>query len=235
MLYGNVQFINIVMKAQVVIYLVFLMASQVSAQQIDSVTVLTLGDSNGAAENGWVNQMRTLQPEWHIINTSVSGNTVGFDNLNREELNTLKNLDRYLQLVTDSVSALDYVVILLGTNDAKTVFDERQAEVLKNMTTLIQHLKKFISIQEFDTQIILVSPPPYGPDEMLAEKYLGGNERVKVLSKEFKQIAENNEAKFVNIWSELNPVFENFSTDGVHLTTEGQKMIARKIIREIEK
>jgi lysophospholipase L1-like esterase len=218
------------MKIQLIIFLALVMGINVNAQEVDSTTVLTLGDSNGAAEHGWVNQVKVLKPDWQIINASISGNTVGFDNLEREELNTLKNLDAYLNMAMEQVSHLDYIVILLGTNDAKAVFKDRQDEVLQNMNRLIERLKSFIEKKGFSTEIVLVTPPPYGPDEMLLEKYMGGNKRVQKLAEEYKKISEQQNVRFVNIYSVLKDDFEEYSPDGVHLTEEGQQIIAGEII-----
>lgn len=62
-----------------------------------SKSILILGDSNGAFEYGWVNQLKKLRPADRIENTSIAGNTIGFNNLNRKSLNTLGNIDLYLE------------------------------------------------------------------------------------------------------------------------------------------
>ena len=50
--------------------------------------ILAVGDSHGAHKNGWVDQLKKLHSNDTIINVSISGNTIGFDNLNRDTLNT---------------------------------------------------------------------------------------------------------------------------------------------------
>lgn len=40
------------------------------------LNILTLGDSNGQIENGWVNQLKTMLPESNIINISKSECTI---------------------------------------------------------------------------------------------------------------------------------------------------------------
>ncbi|MGB3004957.1 MAG: hypothetical protein WBC06_00490, partial [Chitinophagaceae bacterium] len=58
--------------------------------------ILTIGDSNGAFDYGWPEQMKKLLPFSTIINKSIAGNTIGFDNLDQPKLNTLTNLNQYL-------------------------------------------------------------------------------------------------------------------------------------------
>ncbi|MDF9798261.1 pimeloyl-ACP methyl ester carboxylesterase [Catalinimonas alkaloidigena] len=126
--------------------------------------ILTIGDSNGATESGWPEQMKKLLPYARVINTSVSGNTIGFDNLGRENLNTLKNIEAYLQHATDSLAEekLDYIILGLGTNDTKKVFADRQDEVIKNMESLVQKIKAFPAFKNHTPNILILTPPPYG-------------------------------------------------------------------------
>ena len=86
--------------------------------------LLTIGDSNGAAKDGWVNKLREIRSQDVIFNVSVSGNTIGFDNNGYEQLNTLKNIDRYLSETTDHTGGkpIDVILIGLGTNDCKAGF-----------------------------------------------------------------------------------------------------------------
>ncbi|MCG8374324.1 MAG: GDSL-type esterase/lipase family protein [Balneolales bacterium] len=192
--------------------------------------ILAIGDSNGASENGWVIQLSKMRPNDTIINVSVPGNTIGFDNLNQERLNTLKNVDKYVNDAFEQVETISTVLILLGTNDSKAVFDGKEWEVVQNLKLLVANLRVHISEKQVNEPIVVVvSPPPYGPDEILAEKYLGGNERVKFLAKEFDALSKQRLFKYVNIYEALETDFMKYSHDGVHLDSTGQKIIAEKI------
>ncbi|WP_428741687.1 SGNH/GDSL hydrolase family protein [Tenacibaculum sp.] len=188
--------------------------------------ILVLGDSNGALDYGWVNQLKNRLPNDNIFNTSRPGNTIGFDNLDRVELNTLKNLDHYLKTAQDSLGRIDYVIMMLGTNDAKFVFKDRQNEVVSNMKLLITKIKNYNYNFKTKPHIIIMSPPPYGSDNILAEKYQGGFKRVKRITRNLKKIARTYDCDFVNIYKALKNVFNQYTKDGVHLEAEGQKAIA---------
>jgi lysophospholipase L1-like esterase len=200
----------------------------------NSKNILALGDSNGALPYGWVHQLQNKLPNEKIYNTSISGNTLGFDNLNREALNTLKNLDYYLESAKDSLGEIDYIIIMLGTNDAKYIFKDRQAEVLSNMQLLIDRIGTYDFEQQKKPQIIILSPPPYGSDEIVAEKYKGGALRVKNITIEYEKIAKANNCDFINVYKALQPVFDIYSDDGVHLDEVGQKAIANLIVTQLE-
>ena len=84
--------------------------------------ILTIGDSHGASETGWVNQLKNLRPDDSILNVAISGNTIGFDNLGQESLNELKNIREHLSKADEYPRAIDYIIVMLGTNDCKAVF-----------------------------------------------------------------------------------------------------------------
>ncbi len=193
--------------------------------------LLTIGDSNGAATNGWVNQLRTIRTQDVIFNVSRSGNTLGFDNLGLESLNTLRNLNRYLAETSDkSGKPIDVILINLGTNDCKAIFADRQAEVTENLEKLIRGIRGFkFPNQKLPPEIRIISPPPYGPDDILKPKYHGADSRVRKLIPAFKQIAKEYKCPFLNIYEILKEDFPRFSPDGVHMDAEGQKIIAKAI------
>lgn len=223
--------------SRVVMLFLFLVILSLSACKTASdhpKNILAIGDSNGAFKHGWVNQLQQLMPKDSIYNVSIPGNTIGFDNLDNPKLNTLRNLKSYLAETTKNSGELDYILILLGTNDSKAVFDDRRDEVLKNMRTLIKELKGFEYSSGKSPKIVIITPPPYGPDSILAEKYKGGENRVAQLSESFQQIAEETGCEFVNIHQRLKPQFMAHSKDGVHLDAEGQKIIAESIKKKIE-
>ena len=47
----------------------FITTVSVNAQR----TIVTIGDSNGANEDGWVNQLKSIRPQDSILNYSISG------------------------------------------------------------------------------------------------------------------------------------------------------------------
>lgn len=192
--------------------------------------ILAIGDSNGALENGWVNQLKGLRFRDHFYNTSVSGNTIGFDNLGRESLNTLKNVDRYLREADRSLGGIDRIVIMLGTNDCKAVFDDSLGIVPENFQALIQSLKAHPVYMRDQPAIYVVSPPPYAPDAELISKYHGGEADIEWLFPRFREVAEHTGCTFIDTYSSLSVRWSGLSEDGIHLTTEGQKWIAKVIV-----
>lgn len=194
-------------------------------------TILTIGDSNGASEEGWVNQLRMLRPEDRILNYSISGNTIGFDNLNNPELNTLRTIRRSLIDALDRLERdpVDEILINLGTNDSKAEFDHRRLEVPTNLLYLVDIIKSFPFQQVVPPRITIISPPPYGPDSAMIEKYHGGAERVEALLPTFETIATITKSGFIDIHTLLKEDYAVLAPDGVHMNAEGQLKIATAI------
>jgi lysophospholipase L1-like esterase len=208
------------------------MIVDVALSHIPSKNILLIGDSNGAFKHGWANQLKKIMPNNFIVNTSISGNTIGFDNSGYQHLNTLRMVDSYLKKGVDQMQTIDYIVIVLGTNDCKAVFDNRLKEVPKNLKKLIKKIQKS-DILPKTPKIIVVTPPPYGDDNILKEKYKGGSERVRFLKTEYSKIAKKTNVAYLDIQTPLEPVFKSLSKDGVHLIKEGQTIIAKLIKQEI--
>lgn len=190
---------------------------------------MTIGDSNGASNHGWVVQLKKLLPDDLIYNYSRPGNTIGFDNLNQSKLNTLKQLNTYLVDLRSKTDRVDHIIILLGTNDCKATFKAREGEVSTHLGKLIQSIRITDWIHRSKAKITIVSPPPYGPDDQLLPKYHGGDICVQKLITEYQEICEQSGVTFVNIYDALKPRFTALSKDGVHLNEEGQMIIAKSI------
>jgi lysophospholipase L1-like esterase len=196
--------------------------------------ILAIGDSNGALKDGWVTQLKKIMPYDTIYNISISGNTIGYNNLGRSTLNTLNNIGSYINKAYSYLGHIDQVILMLGTNDCKTVFKDSLSYVPENMRKLIIDIKTKTSKHKEKPVIFIVSPPPFGPDEMLGEKYTGGLDRVTWLNGQLEMIAKEENVRFIDSFHILLPVFKNVTIDGVHLNPEGQMMIARIIVENIK-
>lgn len=209
------------------------MLSEVALNHLPGKTILAIGDSNGQMKGGWVDQLKDIRVQDHIINESISGNTVGFVNNGNPSLNTVMNIENYLLKHDPAKIKLDQIVLLLGTNDCKAVFKDRMGEVPGNYQELINKISDYYG-NNVRPDIVVVAPPPYGPDELLSEKYKGAGKRIKILNAQLKTVAKKNELLFIDIYSPLVDVFPYLTKDGVHLSAAGQRIIAEMISEKIK-
>lgn len=194
--------------------------------EVNARTILVLGDSNGAAENGWVKQLHALCPADTLINCSISGNTIGFDNLGNTRLNTLKMLETYMNWVQ---TAPDAVYVLLGSNDCKAEFAGREREVSANYALLLDRLRARFP----QARLVTITPPPMGYYSKMEAKYKGGQQRVEQLVVEIKQISAARQVTCIDIHTPMKADYGKLTTDGVHLTTEGYQWMAKLIHRQL--
>jgi len=201
------------------------------------LNILTIGDSNGEFDFGWPQQMRKLLPYSNIINKSVSGNTVGFDNLEQVKLNTLKNIKQYLDDAYNQLpegSDLNYIFLGIGTNDTKTIFKDRQKEVPSNMKTLLQLIKDYLKEHNKKIpRICIISPPPMDETKIDQLKYGGGDERIQHLNNSFKNLVIADKVYFLDTYTLLKKDFERKTNDGIHLNESAQFELATYILSYI--
>jgi lysophospholipase L1-like esterase len=191
--------------------------------------VLAIGDSNGAAAGGWPQRLKELVKADLFINNSSGGRTLGFDNPGRES-NALANIDGYMdQAIKEAGEGVDDVVVMLGTNDCKACFDKQLGEVEGNLCKMIERIRKHDNGGKWSPRVTIVAPPPYGLDEKMLEKYKGAAPRAKLLSEVYNKVCAELFARFVDGHAVLEPLWEKVSADGVHISGEGQKMLASAI------
>ncbi len=205
--------------------------------QSSELKIMTIGDSNGTFEYSWPKQLAKLIPNSTIVNRSISGNTIGFDNNGREDLNTLKNILRYLDEAYQEIGSnnnFDYILINLGTNDTKVVFNERQDEVYANFVTLIGAIKKYLTKnQKSGTKIGFITPAPMDEEKAKKEKYGGGDERIQKNNEHFKLLAAKHDVLFINTYDALKVDFSSKTSDGVHLNESAQLQMAEEIVKQL--
>ncbi|MEI6141907.1 MAG: GDSL-type esterase/lipase family protein [Mariniphaga sp.] len=199
------------------------------------LNVLTIGDSNAAAEFGYPYQLSKLLPNSTIINKSISGNTIGFDNLDQPKLNTLTNINRYLEEAYSDLGKdkeLDYILIGLGTNDTKRIFIDRQKEVPQNLSRLMEMVKGYFTEHNRKMPAIcIVSPPPMDGQKANVEKYGGSTDRILKNNLKFKKVADKNHVGFLNVYEPLLNGFPDKTLDGVHLNEKAQFEMAKLIAK----
>lgn len=200
---------------------------------VENKKILAVGDSNGAIDIGWVNQLKEIRFNDFIYNTCISGNTIGFDN-GWKALNTLRNIDQYLEKASEKLGRIDKIVIMLGTNDCKAIYDDSLKLVPENFEKLLTKIKAHPAFRQFKPELYFISPPPYASKEKLIEKYWGGSEDLEWLFPRFQKVAKENEVHFIDTYHRLIPLWDYLSSDGIHLNIEGQKILAQMISEGIE-
>ncbi|MBD3346472.1 MAG: sialate O-acetylesterase [Chitinivibrionales bacterium] len=122
----------------------------------------------------------------------------------------------------DSVFAFrpDTILMLLGTNDSKSVNWEYGSEFTGDYNALID---TFLTI-ESSPQIILMVPPPIASDQWGLQKAVIDTAIVPAIS----EIAEQRDLPLIDIYTLFIGHTDTWLRDGVHPTPEGATYIAHK-------
>lgn len=196
------------------------------------LNIFTLGDSNGTFPQSWPKQLELALPQAQVFNISKSGRTIGFVNNGDSTLNSLLVLDENLRKASEFTKGrpFDFVVLELGTNDAKAVFADRQQEVPANLEKLVTRIKTCPYPAINRAQLIIISPPPYGTKAEALPKYQGGNERVRHMSQTFQRVAHRTHCLFVNGYQTPGLNIETMTADGLHLDAAGSRQLIAPVL-----
>ncbi len=208
------------------------LASQPTAPTRKALNIFTLGDSNGTFPDSWPTQLQRALPTAQVFNLSKSGRTIGFVNNGDSTLNSLLVIGENLQKAAEFTQTrpFDFVVLELGTNDAKAVFAARQREVATNLETLVRTIKGSRYPVISRAKIIIISPPPYGSKAEALPKYAGGNHRVQAMSNAFQRVAKRNQCLFVDGFHTPGLNIETMTADGLHLDAVGSQKLMVPVI-----
>jgi lysophospholipase L1-like esterase len=195
--------------------------------------ILAIGDSNGVINGGWPTQLTARLKKDTVLNNSESGRAIGFDNRGKPEWNALKNIEAYLTwgLNQSHQKPIDEVVILLGTNDIKSCFEDKQDRIQPNLIKLIAKIRYFNNANHAPPHITIVTPPPCGLDSSIPQNSPNENHRVRLLVTQFRDVALHYQCAYVNIYHLIKPIFDSVTEDHVHLTEEGHGIVAEAIAK----
>lgn len=193
-----------------------------------SKNILVIGDSNGERE-GWVYQLQQVRGGGPLVNTSLSGNTIGFDYGSDQSMNTLANLKTYLRKGYAEMGGIDEILIALGTNDCKSRFSDDHAKIREHLTTLLDRSEAFFTDRgQSVPRIVLLTPPPM--DDSKVEEFAGGEACIASLGAIIREMAAERSLCLVDLQQKPGPKLLQYSRDGIHFNAEGYKAWAKAIV-----
>jgi lysophospholipase L1-like esterase len=187
-------------------------------------TIVCFGDSNthGADPSGtgrfprdvrWPRVMaRALGDDYEIIEEGLNGRCTVWDSPTDKGRNGLD----YIYPCLLSHAPVELVIIMLGTNDLKRIYDNTAAEIANGASRLVAEARSTLSGPD-DTPpgVLLVSPVPIGP--LTAESEMWGFgaavETSRQLAAMYQMVARDHGAGFFDAGS----VAQVSPDDGIHL------------------
>jgi len=164
---------------------------------------------------------KLLGPDFEVIEEGLNSRTLISEDIRPGKEG--RNGSSYIIPCLDSHDPLDLVIIMLGTNELKDVYDnspEKIGELFEEHFVKIILNRKSQFKDSYPKLLIISLPIINESSEYAMARYKGGREKAKQTNKIYSEIAQKNDCDFIDI-SELN-----VGIDGVHLTEESQIKLA---------
>jgi lysophospholipase L1-like esterase len=191
-------------------------------------TIVCFGDSNtyGADPSGggrhprevrWPRVMeRALGADFEVIEEGLNGRCTVWDTPIEKGRNGLD----YLYPCLRSHAPVDLVIIMLGTNDLKSVYGRTAADIACGAARLVDEAKGSLAGPDaMPPRVVLVSPVPIGPLTAQSEMWglAAGVEKSRQLAGMYAIVAQDHGAGYFDAGS----VAEVSAEDGIHLDPAG--------------
>jgi lysophospholipase L1-like esterase len=138
----------------------------------------------------------------------------------------------YLPAALASHLPLDLVVILLGTNDLKAMFDRSPLRIALGAAKLVDIVETTdggVGTTYPDPKVLLLAPPPLGEMGFFREMFAGGAEKSRQLAPYYEAVAKVAGAEFLD----LGGVTKTDGVDGLHFSAEGQRKIGLAVADKV--
>ena len=170
--------------------------------------------------NRWTRVLKDLLIDSEIIEEGLNARTLD----STDSFEAHKNGFNYLLPCLESHYEFDYLILMLGTNDLKTHFNNTPKEMLEMVKKYIKVIKNFwVNKNGEKVKLIICGIPPVDDTKYVFENYEGTTKK----RNEFNMLERN-------YCLERNITFIDNSDltiglDGIHLTDEGHLKLAIKI------
>lgn len=198
-------------------------------------TVLCYGDSNTYGFNPvnglrypkdvrWTGRLQEMLGEDYIVvEEGCNGRTTVFED---PAEGWKKGLD-YLRPCLNTHKPVDIVILMLGTNDLKELFNANAKEVAKGAEELVKVIQSFtVEKQGFAPEVILVSPPEI--EEGVCQSAFSASFGLRAVQESqklagyYREVADRNACLFLNAAQHIRPS----SADCLHLGPDGHATLA---------
>ncbi len=165
---------------------------------------------------------KDLGKDFQVIEEGLNGRTTNLDYKDRTGKNGLVALKEILENSKD----LNFVILMLGTNDLKIEFNQSPPQIVINLKKIIELIKAKTS-----AQLILVSPPIPKYIYIYQEfKYKDLEGKALELTQLTRQLAHTENVSYIS----LVDIIQSSNIDGAHLEPEEHKKISTLFAKKIK-
>lgn len=179
----------------------------------------------------WTGRLQQLLGQnYCVVEEGCNGRTTVFTDPNEAWKNGLY----YLKPCLNSQKPLDFVILMLGTNDMKTMYHATAKEIAEGAALLVDTILNFTKEKQgYEPTIILVSPPEIGPDIIKASFRHSFDSSAVLRSRElsgyYQAVAREKGCIFFDAANYVYPS----EADSLHLMPEAHAVLAEKFAQLI--
>ena len=167
---------------------------------------------------------------YKVIEEGLNGRTTVFEDPNDD---WKKGVD-YIKGILCTHRPVDYLVIMLGSNDMKNIFNASPDAIASGLNEIVQKAEKVMNLKQgYVPKILIVSPPEITTDVLTGPFSGSFNEaaidKSKRLAEFYKKVADKHGSMFLDAKLCIKPSKE----DGLHLDPEGHKGLAEAIAKTL--
>lgn len=182
----------------------------------------------------WTGRLQKLLGEhYYVIEEGLNGRTTNLDS----PIPPDRNGKTYLIPCLYTHAPLDLVILMLGANDLKNIFNRSTQDIAEGLAELICMIQstQYGSDMQSSPKILLVGYPALSTEEAgiaYGDKDLfkDGTARSLQFDRYFSEVAERYGCYYFN----AAPHVQLSKVDGLHLDEEGHKTLACLLAREIK-
>ncbi len=211
-------------------------------------TVLCFGDSNTwgwnpetttqstpgrfPADKRWTGILKAeLGNGYTIIEEGLNARTTVHD----DPINEHRNGRNYLIPCLDSHFPLDFVVIMLGSNDLKFRFSTTASDIvygIESLANIVRNQTQSANMQNYLPEVLVLSPPPIGkllPEDELC--WQGTSDKCRQVAKLLKVSAVKYQYHLFDTHTIMTS--DELDVDGIHMPENCHKKLGQAIAKTI--
>lgn len=204
-----------------------------------ALRVLCFGDSNTwgyipnkgtryPVDKRWTGILQnTIGTTYEVIEEGLNGRTTDLEDPNHLGMNGLS----YLTPCLKSHFPVDYLIIMLGSNDLKSRFNRDAISISIGIRRLIQTVKHICATEGWNLPRIILMNPPLVDEKMcnLAKTFEGAFEKSKLLPNLYANISFNENCSLID----LQKFVKTSKVDGFHLDEDAHAIIGKILSKNI--
>ena len=172
-----------------------------------------------------------LGSDYHVIEAGLNGRTTDLDetHVHRPSRNGLATLPG----IMDMHYPLDWVILMLGTNDLKIQFKSSAEWIVSRLRQLIETIRNSpFGRKDTAPKVLLMAPAPiFRPDGSTFDLFFDQDsiEKSHCLAMAYQKLSEELGCDFLD----LGPLVTIDPKDGLHLDQKSQRVLALEIVKKI--